>query len=136
MLLVKTKLSPSGIHGIGLCADEFIRKGTKIWTYSPGLDRVFTEAALKAMNELDRNFLETYCFKYYGQYYLCVDDARFMNHSAHPNCTDVGEDEIKDNDLGYTAAMEDIQPGEELTCDYRNFSGSEEDDAFNLDGVE
>src|SRR4051812_5976968 len=110
MLLVKTKLSPSGIHGIGLCSGEFIPKGTVIWKYSPGLDRVFTEEQLKAMNELDRHFLETYCFKYFGKYYLCVDDARFMNHSAHPNCMDIGEEQIKDNDLGYTMANADIQP--------------------------
>lgn len=136
MLLVKTKLSYSPIHGIGLFADEFIKKGTEVWRFTPKLDRVFTEQELQEQNTHDREFLETYCFKYFGKYYLCVDDARFMNHSAKPNCTDIGVDDIQDDDLGYTVAIADIQPGEEITCDYRNFGGEEEDDAFNLEGVE
>lgn len=136
MLLVKAKLLPSGIHGIGLFADEYISKDTIIWKYSPDLDRVFTEAELNSKNELDKKFLETYCFKYYGKYYLCVDDARFMNHSAKPNCTDIGVDEVKDNDLGSTIALVDIKAGEELTCDYTLFGGTPEDEEFNLSGVE
>lgn len=35
MLLIKTKLDLSKIHGVGLFADEFIAKGTKIWEYRP-----------------------------------------------------------------------------------------------------
>jgi SET domain-containing protein len=135
MLFVKTKLSYSAIHGIGLFADELIKKDSVIWRFTPQLDRVFTEEELQAQNPNDKEFLETYCFKYFGKYYLCVDDARFMNHSSSPNCTDIGVDEIRNNDLGYTMALTDIQPGEELTCDYRNFGGSGEDDAFNLDGI-
>lgn len=135
MMLVKTKLSLSGIHGIGLFADEFIPKGTIIWKYSSGLDRAFTEEELVGMSALNREFLETYCFKYFGKYYLCVDDARFMNHSTKPNCTDVGVENIKDNDLGYTATLRDIEAGEELTCDYSFFGGTEEDLEFNLFGL-
>jgi uncharacterized protein len=135
MLFVKTKLSYSPIHGIGLFANEFIKKGSVIWRFTPTLDRVYTQQELNSQTPHDKNFLETYCFKYFGKYYLCVDDARFMNHSSTPNCTDIGVDEIKDNDLGYTAALTDILPGEEITCDYRNFGGADEDDAFNLEGV-
>lgn len=135
MLQVKTKLSPSGIHGMGLFAVEFIPKDTVVWKYTEGLDRVFTEKQLEGMNELDRHFLETYCFKYFGKYYLCVDDARFMNHSKTPNCTDIGVDEVTDNDLGCTVAMRDIKAGEEITCDYSFFCGSDDDLEFNLSGL-
>lgn len=135
MLMVKAKLLPSGIHGIGLFADEFIPKDTVVWKFSENLDRVFTEEELKGMGELDKKFLETYCFKYFGKYYLCVDDARFMNHSIKPNCADIGVDEIIDNDLGSTVAMVDIKVGEEITCDYTFFGGTEEDEEFNLTGL-
>ena len=135
MLLVRTKLLLSGIHGIGVFGDEFIAKETVVWKYSSDLDRVFTEEDLSKMSKLNREFLETYCFKYFGKYYLCVDDARFMNHSAKPNCTDIGVDEIKDNDLGYTIAQADIRVGEEITCDYSFFGGTQEDLEFNLYGV-
>jgi len=135
MLQVKTKLSLSGIHGIGLFADEFIPKGTVMWTYAPNLDRVYTEPELQALNKLEKNFVETYSFKYFGNYYLCVDDARFMNHSKTPNCTDEGVVEVADKDLGHTFAMRDISPGEELTCDYTFFGGTDSDLEFNLFGV-
>lgn len=136
MLLVKTKISLSEIHGIGLFADEFIPKGFVVWKYTPELDRVFTEDEMQGMTSLNRQFLETYCFKYHGKYYLCVDDARFMNHSTKPNCIDIGQDEIKDNDMGYTVTKADIQAGEELTCDYSFFGYTDEDLKFNLDGLE
>ncbi len=135
MLLVKTKLSLSGIHGIGLFADEFIPKDSVVWKYSKALDRVYAQVELDKMDKLDKEFLETYCFKYHGKYYLCVDDARFMNHSEKPNCTDIGVDDVTENDLGSTIAKVDIQKGEELTCDYSFFGGDDDDLKFNLTGL-
>lgn len=38
MLLIKTKIGPSKINGIGLFADEFIPKGTSVWRFMPSLD--------------------------------------------------------------------------------------------------
>ena len=43
---------------------------------------------------------------------MCADDARFFNHSEDPTCLDVGE---------YTTARFDLEPGTELTSDYRSF---------------
>ena len=40
MLLVKTRLGASAIHGIGLFADEFIPKDTVTWRFTPGLDQI------------------------------------------------------------------------------------------------
>jgi hypothetical protein len=34
MLLVKTTIAPSPIHGIGLFADQFIPQGTRIWEFT------------------------------------------------------------------------------------------------------
>lgn len=38
MLLVKTKIGPSKISGIGLFADQFIKKGTTIWKFQHSID--------------------------------------------------------------------------------------------------
>ena len=60
----------------------------------------------------------TYCSRQSHQYILCSDDARFFNHSDTPNTESRevdGEDEV------ITVAKRDIQPGEELTDDYRMF---------------
>ena len=134
MLLVKTKLGISPIHGVGLFADEVIPKGTIIWKYHPELDRAYTDEDLKSFDEESTKFLITYCFKYSGKYYLCVDNARFMNHSENPSCVDVGDDSVTETDMGYTMTGRDIQVGEELTCDYSGFGSNhskESDNEFN-----
>lgn len=116
MLLIKTKLDLSKIHGVGLFADEFIAKGTKIWEYRPNFDKAFTEEDLEELGELTREFVNTYAFKHKGKYYLCADNDRFFNHSDSCNCDAMPNEE---NELpGATIALRDIHPGEELTCNY------------------
>lgn len=50
MLLVKTKLGISFIHGIGLFAAQFIPKGTVTWEYSPYFDTSYEEADVERMS--------------------------------------------------------------------------------------
>lgn len=53
-----------------------------------------------------------------GLYVLCADDARYMNHSDDPAARgDYGADPV----FGVDIAVRDIEPGEELTCDYTAF---------------
>ena len=49
MLLVKTKLGVSSVHGIGLFAAQFIPKGTATWEYHPDFDTSFGEDDLARM---------------------------------------------------------------------------------------
>ena len=53
-----------------------------------------------------------------NKYILCFDDARFFNHSDNANCIDV---ESPDDSEGIDIAAKDIQDGEELTCNYKEF---------------
>jgi hypothetical protein len=60
MLLVKTYLSASPIHGIGLFAAEPIAKGTVIWCFDERVDRRFTKrnarnARNRSQQILDKN---------------------------------------------------------------------------------
>ena len=41
MLVVKTYINKSKIHGFGLFAGENIKKGTVIWKFNPVIDRKF-----------------------------------------------------------------------------------------------
>lgn len=119
MLLVKTYLALSGVHGIGLFAAEPIAKGTTIWRFDERVDRKFTKAERDAMPEPTRSFLATYSYpEFVGSdvYYLDGDHARFMNHSETPN-TDCEVD---------TITTRDIAAGEELLCDYRQFHPAHE----------
>jgi len=60
MLLVKTKLGPSKIHGIGLFVDEFIPKGTIVWKFVPGFDLKFTKEEVEKFPGLAKDFVHFY----------------------------------------------------------------------------
>lgn len=120
MLLVKTKIGQSKINGIGLFADQFILKGTPIWRYTPRLDIKFTEEELMKLPELAQECIQHYCYHSVvdDTYVLPFDDARFFNHSQTPNVLSL---DLPDDPEGMEIASRDIQPGEELTCDCREF---------------
>lgn len=120
MLLVKTRLAPSPIAGLGLYADQDIKKGQPTWRFIRGLDLTLAAPVVAMMPEQVREFLMYYAYLHTrtGHYVICADDARFMNHSASPNT--IG-DYPHDEPEGLDVAVRDIARGEELTCDYLTF---------------
>mgnify|MGYP000255157863 CR=1 FL=1 len=106
MLLVRTKLGISKIHGIGLFADEFIRQGTIIFKEDDFTKKI-TKEEVEFLPPTQRNFIKTYSYFRDGFYRLSL----FMNHSDTPNTIDI-------DDL--TIANYDINIGEEITCNYKN----------------
>jgi len=117
MLLVKTRIAPSPVHGIGLFADQFIAAGTHTWRFVPEFDRAKTVEEFAALPPHIQDWLKHYAYLDYhvGQHILCVDDARFMNHSTNPT---VRPDYALDR-FGVDIAQRDIEIGEEITTDYR-----------------
>lgn len=125
MILVGTFLARSSISGMGLFAAAPIPDGTLIWEFTEGQD---FEAVPDELNNplvvgMDvregRAFVMHYGYKdkETGNYIVCVDNARFFNHSTHPNTDNTGE---------VTIASRDIQKGEELTCNYFEFDADAE----------
>lgn len=115
MLLVRTKLRPSKLHGIGLFADQFIPEGIMTWEYSPEYDTAFTKEQIEKLPELskDRLFDFLYFDKDMDKYVLCCDDQRFINHSSkNYNVLSAPRRDI---------ALRDIEVGEELICDFNHF---------------
>jgi len=115
MLLIKAKAGPNGVHGIGLFALEFVPKGTPTWRYESWFDVSYTEEDLSKMSEAARSQVMWYAYfdKETKKYVLCSDDQRFINHSSKNfNIISTPNDDI---------AARDIQPGEELLCDYNKF---------------
>jgi hypothetical protein len=96
--------------GYGVVATRAIPKGTITWVLDR-LDRFFTRKQIHSMEPLYRDVLCKYTYRNAeGDYILCWDNARFINHSSEPNCiTSAYEFEF---------AVRDIHPGEELTDDY------------------
>jgi uncharacterized protein len=123
MLLVKTYLDRSAIHGIGLFAGERIAKGTVIWRRSAVIDLLLGEEEIAALHPAAREQIEKYTYLDHmlRKFVLCGDDARFFNHSEAPNCHD-----YPDEDGGTTVAARDIELGEELTSDYALFDANHE----------
>lgn len=120
MLLVKTRIGPSTIDGIGLFAEEFIPQGTRVWQWVEGFDLRISAEGLHQLSPPALEIFLRYSFlsKRSGLYVLCFDNARFLNHSDAPNLLDIsGSDSVEGLDI----SARDIMPGEELTTDYREF---------------
>jgi SET domain-containing protein len=123
MLLVRTTVHPSGVHSLGLFADEFIPKGTVIWRFDGRVDRRYDESQLAALAEEEQERLLNFCYLNPGTrlYVYCGDNARYSNHSEQPNTEDLGFEQGVFEGEGITIAARDIQPGEEIVSDYRSF---------------
>lgn len=121
MLLVRTRLAPSAIHGLGVFAAEPIARGAEVWRFTPGFDLDLEPQALEALPEHAREWLLVYGYldPRLQRFILCCDDARFINHSATPNLRPDFAREAHGVDL----ALHDIAPGEELTVDYALVDG-------------
>lgn len=117
MLLIPTTICVSDLHGIGLFAAERVPRGTLVWRFEPGFDQKFSDDVVARLSPAAREQLLNYAYrsKQSPVYVLCTDDARFFNHSETPNVMDDAMEE------GMVIAGRDIEPGEELTCDYRTF---------------
>lgn len=112
MLLVRTYVAPSPIHGLGVFAGEPIPRGTPMWRFEPSIDRVIPFERAERLPPAARDFLMTYTYLsplFPGGYVLNGDHARFLNHSDTPNTDNSGE---------ITLALRDIAEGEEITCNY------------------
>ena len=96
--------------GYGVVATEFIPVGTITWVLDK-LDREFSPAEFQAMEPIYKNILDTYTFRNnQGNFVLCWDNGRFVNHSFNSNCLTTAYD--------FEIAIRDIHVGEQLTDDY------------------
>jgi hypothetical protein len=116
MLLVKTSVRQSPIHGLGLFAEEFIPAGKTLWRFDPLLDRLIPESALAEYPEDVVAFLDIYSeyFPELGILVLSGDNDRYTNHSDDPNTEVI----LPNGPEALVRALRDIHPGDEITCDY------------------
>ncbi|WP_420387078.1 SET domain-containing protein [Roseivirga sp.] len=96
--------------GYGVVATDFIPAGTITWALDQ-LDREFSPLEFQQMEPIYQTILDTYTFRNNkGNFVLCWDNGRFVNHSFNSNCLTTAYD--------FEIAIRDIQVGEQLTDDY------------------
>lgn len=127
MLMVRTELRSSGIHGIGVFLTEPVRAGQLIWRFDSRIDRVFSDAELAELPDILQGFLRTYSTLDAERrlWVLCGDNGRHFNHSDNPNTVSLGIA------FGDDIAAADLPVGTELTSDYRAIC-----DAIRLGGMD
>lgn len=100
--------------GLGLFAGQRILRGQTVWQVHPSSEMIYTQNEFDALPDQFKHNVKKYIYKCEGRYHLNLDDSRHYNHSDDANTT-----ETKDGDY---IATRDIDDGEELTCDYRQFN--------------
>jgi uncharacterized protein len=104
----------SKIHGTGVFATRRIQPGRTLIAYS---GQILTEAEVGERYDEDADDPHTFLFHLGGDRYVDAavggNEARFINHSCHPNC----EAALSDGAI-WIRAIRNIQPGVELTYDY------------------
>jgi SET domain-containing protein len=115
MIIVPTYLNKSEIHGFGVFAKTFIPQGAKVWEFHPTFDITFTEEQFESLPPATRAEIEVHLYQPEpgGLLYYESTMGKYMNHCREPN--------VDFSEVGAGWATRDIQPGEELTCDYRHF---------------
>lgn len=117
MLTIRTMVAPSKIEGDGLFASEFIPKGKVVSKWVEGIDKTYVNDYPDSLDQIQKKKFRTYASWDGDSWFLSGDDGIYFNHSNSPNVRVVmgrGSPATWDR-----VAIRDIQPGEELTLDYR-----------------
>ena len=108
MLLVETYIHKSSIHGLGLFTSQLILKGTKVWEFTPNLDKEYTHEQFLDLPKRAQEYIFHYGWidPEINMYRLSFDNDRFMNWNENPNLAGT---------VNELFALRDIQKDEELT---------------------
>jgi len=111
MLKVKTYIAPSSIEGIGLFADEDIKKDSIIWEFDEGFDLKIPKDKLERISDIKKAYLMKMGWFQGDELYVCCDNATFINHSETPNISEFCHELF---------ATRDILKDEEIVEDYKD----------------
>lgn len=119
MMTVRTELRHSEIEGIGVFALDFIAAGTVVWRLDERFYVMIDRNELDNIPPLMREHFAKYSYPHMTKpnILMCdIDNGRFMNHSTSPNTNFCKPEQAW--------AISDIQPGEEITCNYFEFDST------------
>src|ERR1700730_342025 len=116
----------SPIHGRGVFAARYIRKGTRVVEYTG--ERISNREADRRYDDTRMKRHHTFLFTLDkktvidGAISTGGGDASYINHSCDPNCEAV----ITGRKI-FIHALRGIHPGTELACDYPNVRHASDD---------
>ncbi len=121
MMRVSSYLAASGIHGVGCFTREAIAAGQVVWEFDPGCDREFGPEELARLPAVVREFLGSHAWTSPpGTGLLCADHGAYFNHHDAANTA------MTLNGFRCVARRA-IAAGEELTSDYAELPGVEDE---------
>lgn len=131
MLIIDTTLKQFPNKGIGLCSVHNLAKGTFVYETNSFFDILVSKKEVDSMERVPKSFIETHCSysKDRDGYWVCVDNARFLNHSSNANLKWL-------DDIKKYITIRDISAGEELTCDYTTIDDYSKDGDFGFDVID
>jgi SET domain-containing protein len=123
MIHINYKLKSSDLHGVGLFADQPIKRGDLIYTASPLLDLNITQEQFDSLEQKEKD--EILWWGFFDQpsqkWHVDFDVSKFINHSEKANVTQ--DENYKE---AYLIATRDIESAEELTQNYLEFETQED----------
>lgn len=120
MYLVPTEVRPSEIHGLGVFTLQPIGLGSVVWQVDDRIDIVINiPEGLEGLPDhiVEHLRVRSTTLVHLAAYRISLDNNQFTNHSYQPN---LEWDRLHDLFL----ATRNIDAGEELTKDYRQYSHS------------
>ncbi|HSD56499.1 MAG TPA: SET domain-containing protein [Candidatus Saccharimonadales bacterium] len=123
MIHIKYQLKTSELHGIGLFADQAVRKGDIVYTASPLLDLNITQEQFDSLDQKEKGEILWWGFfdEPSQMWHVDFDVSKFINHSYIPSLT-----QDSNHDDACLLATRDIEAGEELTQNYLEFEGADD----------
>lgn len=115
MLLVRTEVKPSPIHGLGCFLLEDVKYSSfpQIWRFNSAIDTIFDLQSIQYLPLFQQEFLRRHGYNEDGLGgILCGDNARYINHSLNPTLMSQGMLDFPTMDLYI---------GDELTINYHDF---------------
>lgn len=115
MFVIRTRVGPSPIHGLGVFACEPVAIGGEVWRYHPPFDQLISPDEIAKLPGAAQAYLAMYAYPSAdlgGKLVLSGDHARFLNHSDDPNTQEFPF---------LSVARKTIDAGDEITCDYGAF---------------
>jgi uncharacterized protein len=115
LLVVRTYLNNSSIHGFGIFAREPIPAGARVWEFHEKLDIRFSPEEFDSLPASVKEEIEWHMYEPEdgGPFFYEATMGKYMNHSREAN--------VDFSAVGFGVATRDIRSDEELTCDYRHF---------------